>query len=81
MRLGTTRNPALTLILILLTCGLYYLYFIYIVSEETQELGRQRTHVQKRFIDVKHKDPLTSGGSHLAPGGRWLRSKHTGGHC
>jgi|GEM_PF-413800 len=44
MRLGTTRNPALTLILILLTCGLYYLYFIYIVSEETQEfLGERDT--------------------------------------
>jgi hypothetical protein len=44
MRLGTTRNPAVTLVLILLTCGLYYLYFIYIVSEETQEfLGERDT--------------------------------------
>ena len=42
MRLGTTRNPALTLVLILLTCGLYYLYFIYIVSEETQEFLGER---------------------------------------
>jgi len=28
MRLGTPRDPALTLVLILLTCGIYYLYFI-----------------------------------------------------
>ncbi len=42
MRLGTTRNPALTLILILLTCGIYYLYYIYIVSEETQEFLGER---------------------------------------
>ncbi len=37
MRLGTPRDPALTLVLILLTCGIYYLYFIYVVSRETQE--------------------------------------------
>ena len=37
MRRGTPRDPALTLVLILLTCGIYYLYFIYKVSEETQE--------------------------------------------
>ncbi len=44
MRIGKTRSPALTLVLILLTCGIYYLYFIYIVSEETQEfLGERDT--------------------------------------
>lgn len=37
MRQGTPRDPALTLVLILLTCGIYYLYFIYKVSEETQD--------------------------------------------
>ena len=37
MRRGTPRDPALTLVLILLTCGIYYLYFIYEVSQETQE--------------------------------------------
>ena len=37
MRLGTPRDPALTLVLILLTCGIYYLYFIYVVSQETQD--------------------------------------------
>lgn len=42
MRLGTPRDPALTLVLILLTCGIYYLYFIYIVSEETQEFLDER---------------------------------------
>ncbi len=42
MRLGTPRDPALTLLMILLTCGLYYLYFIYIVSEETQEFLGER---------------------------------------
>ena len=42
MRLGTPRDPALTLILILLTCGIYYLYFIYIVSKEIQEFLEER---------------------------------------
>ena len=42
MRLGTPRDPALTLVLILLTCGIYYLYFIYVVSEETQEFSGER---------------------------------------
>jgi hypothetical protein len=37
MRLGMRRDPALTLVLILLTCGIYYLYFIYKVSQETQD--------------------------------------------
>ena len=37
MRLGTPRDPALTLVLIFLTCGIYYLYFIYVVSRETSE--------------------------------------------
>lgn len=37
MRTGTRRDPALTLVLILLTCGIYYLYFIYVVSQETQD--------------------------------------------
>jgi hypothetical protein len=37
MHLGTRRDPALTLVFILLTCGLYYLYFIYRVSQETQD--------------------------------------------
>ncbi len=37
MRLGTPRSPGLTLLLILLTCGIYYLYFIYVVSQETQD--------------------------------------------
>jgi hypothetical protein len=35
--MGTPRDPALTLVLILLTCGFYYLYFIYVVSQETQD--------------------------------------------
>ena len=37
MRLGTRREPALVLVLILLTCGIYYLYFIYKSSEEMGE--------------------------------------------
>ena len=37
MRFGTPRDPGLTLVLILLTCGIYYLYFIYVVSQETQD--------------------------------------------
>ncbi len=42
MRLGTPRDPALTLVLILLTCGIYYLYFIYVVSQETQDFLGER---------------------------------------
>lgn len=42
MRIGTPRGPALTLVLILITCGLYYLYYIYVVSEETQEFLEER---------------------------------------
>ena len=37
MRLGTPLSPGLTLLLILLTCGIYYLYFIYVTSQETQD--------------------------------------------
>lgn len=37
MRLGTPRDPGLTFLLIVLTCGIYYLYFIYVVSQETQD--------------------------------------------
>lgn len=37
MRLGVPRSPGLTLLLILLTCGIYYLYFIYVASQETQD--------------------------------------------
>ena len=37
MRLGTRRDPALTLVLIFITCGLYWLYFIYTVSREVAE--------------------------------------------
>ncbi len=37
MRLGTRREPALVLLFIFLTCGLYYLYFIYKASQETDD--------------------------------------------
>ena len=37
MRLGTRRDPALIFVLILLTCGIYYLYFIYKASQELDE--------------------------------------------
>jgi len=37
MRLGIPRSPALTLVLILLTCGIYYLYYIYVTSQEVQD--------------------------------------------
>ena len=43
MRLGTRREPALVLVLILLTCGIYYLYFIYKASQEMDDfLGESR---------------------------------------
>jgi hypothetical protein len=31
---GTPRSPILVLVLCLLTCGLYYLYFMYVVTDE-----------------------------------------------
>lgn len=37
MRLGVPRSPALTLLLILLTCGIYYFYYIYVTSCEVQD--------------------------------------------
>ncbi len=37
MRLGTRRDPALTLLLILLTCGIYYAFFIYKTTQEMDE--------------------------------------------
>ena len=42
MRIGTRRDPALTLLFILLTCGIYYLYFIYTVSREIAEFTGDR---------------------------------------
>ena len=42
MRLGIPRSPALTLVLILLTCGIYYLYFIYVVSQKVQDFLEER---------------------------------------
>lgn len=60
MRLGRTRSPALTLVLILLTCGMYYLYFIYIVSKETQE-----------FLDEPDVSPGTEVLLSLATCGLW----------
>lgn len=42
MRVGSRRDPALTLVFILITCHFYYYFFIYRVSRETQEfLGIQ----------------------------------------
>jgi hypothetical protein len=37
MRFGTPREPALVLFLCVITCGLYYLYFIYKVSQEIED--------------------------------------------
>ncbi len=37
MRFGTPREPALVLVFSIITCGLYYFYFIYKVSEEIQD--------------------------------------------
>lgn len=37
MRIGTRREPALVLLFILLTCGIYYMYWVYKVSGEMQE--------------------------------------------
>lgn len=44
MRIGTHRDPAMVLVLILVTCGAYYIYWVYKVSGETQEfLGEPDT--------------------------------------
>ena len=37
MRIGTRREPVLFIVFSIITCGLYYLYFIYKVSEEVAE--------------------------------------------
>lgn len=42
MRPGIPRSPALTLVLILLTCGIYYLYYIYVTSQEVQDFLEER---------------------------------------
>ncbi len=36
-RTGTHREPILVLLFSLITCGLYYLYWMYVVSAETQD--------------------------------------------
>jgi hypothetical protein len=41
MQIGSRRDPGLVLLFIVMTCGLYYLYFIYKVSQETQEFLRE----------------------------------------
>ena len=42
MRIGNTRSPGLTLVLCFITCGLYYFYFMYVVTEEMNAYtGRQ----------------------------------------
>ena len=43
---GTPRSPVLTLILCLLTCGLYYFYYMFVVTEEVN-----------RFTGKKEQDP------------------------
>ena len=44
--LGERRDPALVLVLTLLTCGIYYWFWLYRVSEETQ-----------RFLDEPDTSP------------------------
>ena len=44
MRIGTRREPALVLLFSLLTCGIYYIYWVYKVSGEVQDfLGEPDT--------------------------------------
>ncbi len=44
MRIGTRREPALVLLFIVLTCGIYYIYWVYKVSGEVQDfLGEPDT--------------------------------------
>ena len=43
MRLGTRRDPALVLIFTLLTCGIYYLFFIYKASQEMDDFLDETT--------------------------------------
>jgi hypothetical protein len=46
MRLGQPRSPVLVLLLTFLTCGLYYLWIIYIISAETRDaLGETEINV------------------------------------
>ena len=46
MRLGHPRSPVLVLLFTFLTCGLYYLWIIYIISSETKDfLGETEINV------------------------------------
>lgn len=42
MRIGKRRGPVMVLLLSLLTCGLYYLYWVYVTSSEIQEYTGER---------------------------------------
>ena len=37
MRIGTNRSPVMVLLLMLITCGLYYFYWLYVISKEVEE--------------------------------------------
>ena len=42
MRIGVSRSPLMVLFLSLITCGIYYLYWIYVISKEMNEfLGEE----------------------------------------
>lgn len=43
MQKGEVRSPVLVLVLILITCGIYNLYWIYKVSDETQKYSGETT--------------------------------------
>ena len=37
MRIGINRSPVMVLLLLILTCGLYYFYWVYVISKEVEE--------------------------------------------
>jgi hypothetical protein len=42
VRIGNRRDPAAVLLLSIITCGIYYLYFIYKVTEEIADYQGKR---------------------------------------
>ena len=41
MRIGINRSPVMVLLLLFLTCGLYYFYWVYVISKEVEEFTGQ----------------------------------------
>lgn len=51
MQKGESRDPIMTLVLTLVTCGLYGLYWLFVTTEEVNKgLGREEYNFVKEFL-------------------------------